>query len=442
MGTFLAGLAERVITPPVGVELAGYSSRISEGVHDELKAIALVLEDRQQKCAACVMDTVFPDAVVTAAVRQRVAHRCGVQPDRLLIAATHTHSGPALGGDNLLNQQWMAGLEDELVRVILEADRRRRDARIGAAAGSVEGIGGNRRDSACGAVDPTVGVVRIDDARTAEPMGLVVHHACHATTLGMENRLISADYPGQVRRAVTERLPGDPVALFLNGACGDINPGGYSAEASALGKLIPNRTFERAQEMGEALGNEAVRVAQEIRTRGEAPVWAASRSAAMPLRATKLPGEAREEAGAAASALEEARGRGAPEAETDRLRLDLIYARVRERNAVRRLACPNGELAAEIQGIAVGDAVLLGIPGELFTELGSELKEASPFEHTLVVGYANHHAGYIPTADALGSGGYEVDSSRFGASAVERLMGTAKGLAKDLHAVKLLDVAQ
>ncbi len=49
-------------------------------------------------------------------------------------------------------------------------------------------------------------------------------------------------------------LPDQPVVLFLNRACGDINPGGYSAEDSALGRPIPNRTFERAARIGAIIG--------------------------------------------------------------------------------------------------------------------------------------------------------------------------------------------
>ena len=50
----------------------------------------------------------------------------------------------------------------------------------------------------------------------------------------------------------------------------------------------------------------------------------------------------------------------------------------------------------------------MGIPGELFVEYGLEIKEKSPFAHTLIIGYANDYVGYIPTLEAFQEGGYEV----------------------------------
>jgi hypothetical protein len=65
------------------------------------------------------------------------------------------------------------------------------------------------------------------------------------------------------------------------------------------------------------------------------------------------------------------------------------------------------DIAAEIQGIRIGEFVLVTFPGELFTEVALRIKRQSPCEHTFVAAYSNGHLGYAPTADAYDSHAYE-----------------------------------
>lgn len=436
MSTFLAGVSEVTITPPKGVAMAGYDQRegTAVGIHDDLKAFAVVFDDRRQKSAICVADLIGVKPWLVQSVRRRVSSKTAIPPARIMVAATHTHSGPVLGGNNLLNQKWLRELEDDLVHVLIEADIRHRAAGLGTAVGSVRGVGGNRRDPEHGPVDRSVNVMRIDDTATGRIMAVVVHHACHATTLGLDNLEISADYPGEVRTLVREALPDRPVVVFLNGACGNINPGGYSAEASALGKPMPDRTFARAREIGAVLGKEAVRLARSIETQGPVLVQSAADPLALPAKTTPLPCEAAQETAARREVLDRLRRQGAPEQDIDRARLDVMYAETLEAQATRILTCPNGELRTELQGIAVHDTLFLGMPGEVFTELGTALKQASPFMHTFPVGYANDGMGYFPSIDALRSAdGYEVLVSLLGEVAIERFLGTGKALAGRLY---------
>ncbi len=425
MNEFLAGVAEIVITPPPGLKMAGFAERAgpATGTHDELYARAAVFDCRNgRKSAVCVVDVCELDAEIVAAVRQRATHNA-IRPERLMLAATHTHSGPSLDCDNELNQRWRKELEERLAEVIMMADVARRPALVGAAAGAVAGVGGNRRDPVNGPVDRAVNVMRLDDARTGKTMGVIVNHACHATTLDLKNLLYTADYPGQVCARVRAGLPDRPVVLFLNGACGDINPGGYSAEDSALGRPIPNRTFERSARIGAIIGDEAVRLVHAIQPRGEFNVRGGNLPLRLPVRDGMLPAAAQRIYAAALEKLQSARDCGADQAEIDRLRLEAVYAGCERNYAQRRFKLPNGELTTELQGIVVGDAVFLGLPGEVFNEIGAAIKARSPFANTFLVGYANDDAGYFPTVDALKQGGYEVKTSMFGDVAINRLQG-------------------
>jgi len=56
----------------------------------------------------------------------------------------------------------------------------------------------------------------------------------------------------------------------------------------------------------------------------------------------------------------------------------------------------------------IGDIAMVGVPGELFGQLASEIKRRSPFPHTCIVELANDYIGYIPDPDAYRLGGYQV----------------------------------
>ncbi|MDH7501269.1 MAG: hypothetical protein QHJ82_00955 [Verrucomicrobiota bacterium] len=56
----------------------------------------------------------------------------------------------------------------------------------------------------------------------------------------------------------------------------------------------------------------------------------------------------------------------------------------------------------------IGDIALVGVPSELFTQLGIDIKNRSPFRYTYVVGLANDWIGYVPDMTAFKLGGYQV----------------------------------
>ena len=76
---------------------------------------------------------------------------------------------------------------------------------------------------------------------------------------------------------------------------------------------------------------------------------------------------------------------------------------------------------------------MVGIPAELFTELGRDIKRRSPFEHTLCVTPANGYVGYVAARADYGEGGYETTSSIVVPGAGERIVDEAVALLKELH---------
>jgi hypothetical protein len=73
-------------------------------------------------------------------------------------------------------------------------------------------------------------------------------------------------------------------------------------------------------------------------------------------------------------------------------------------------------------GIAIGDTALFSFPGELFTEIGQQIKAQSPLKRTWCLGLANGNIGYVPTREAIRQGGYEPDTRKADDAAAEQIV--------------------
>jgi neutral ceramidase len=278
-----AGVARVDITPPIGSPMGGYSARqgSSTGVHDPLYASVLWLaaEGKRVAIVSCDLRS-FPSARVVEQARQRDL------ADHVLLVSTHTHSGPMTWEDQSWpsrEHSWFAQTEEKILQAIGEAAKKRFRAHLASGSGTIY-LGHNRRQVEgirkvtmrwrneerlpTGPLDPTVHVLRIDEEGGGVRV-LLVNYACHAVVLGPDNRQISADYPGALRRHLEAALPGT-MALFLPGGGGDINP--YLDK-----QPVREGGFEEMERMGQALGEEALRVARRLQPRrpGEAPLQVA-----------------------------------------------------------------------------------------------------------------------------------------------------------------------
>ena len=78
----------------------------------------------------------------------------------------------------------------------------------------------------------------------------------------------------------------------------------------------------------------------------------------------------------------------------------------------RRLNRP-ATRSLEQMAVGIGDAVFVGFPGELFSEIGLAIKQGSPVEKTFVIGLTCGPGGYLPTAKEFLEGDYEVNGSSY-----------------------------
>ncbi len=266
-----AGVAEADITPPVGVDLTGYVARLghSVGVHDALHARALVLEDGETRAAIVVCYLMALADETVQAARQAIAAAVGTAPEHVMLACTHTHSGPAtvfLHQCGEVDPRYVATLPGALREVAAAAAARLEPACVAAGAGDLPQGAFNRRGSGS-TPDTTVGVVRLTRI-DGTAMATLMTYGCHPVVMGPDNLLISADYPGVAARTVAEALDG--TALFLTGACGDVNP-------------VRRGAFAEVAWLGEAVAAEVTRVAEGLGAGEVGRLTCASEVLALPL---------------------------------------------------------------------------------------------------------------------------------------------------------------
>ena len=235
MSGLSAAAAKIDITPPVGTLMDGYVDRQgpSRGIHDRLWSRAVVLRTGSRTAAIVSCDLCWLGGATVAKVRER-AKASGV--DEILLVATHSHSGPAVAdfivGPTAVGADYVLALPELIVEAIESARRRLRPVTAELSTCDVA-LSVNRRLVSL-PVDPAVVSLTLRDDQ-GEPVAGLLNYSCHATVLGPTNRQISADYPGKTAELIEERQGGSFVSLYLNGACGDVNPStcdGYRCEGT------------------------------------------------------------------------------------------------------------------------------------------------------------------------------------------------------------------
>jgi neutral ceramidase len=418
--TLRAGFGKvELVGAAAGVELVGYANREGRalGVHDALHARALVLEAEGERIALCAVELCYVQEDVVAAARDRVAARRLVPADALLVAATHTHSGP-FDADPA---SFPEGLDALVEQAVAQACERLEPARVGVGWGMLHGHSVNRRRLE-DPVDPALLVLRVD-AADGRSLGLVHAFGCHPVVLGPDSRLVSGDWPAASCRRREAALGDGAVALFLQGASGDVNPltegvrarlgEGRTVASTALlddyyGPSTPpweigdrrGGTVAETEALGRAVADEALRVQRGIAASPSGGVW--TRRLAL-----ELPPPPAVEASAMTAGHHHPRvPRGTP-------------------------------LEVMLVGLDGPGLVLVAQPGELFVESAVALRRAlraGGVRHPFALGCANGRRVYLPPRSAFPDGGYEVEWARTN--------GMPETLQDDVRALVLAALAQ
>jgi len=416
------GAAKVDITPPLGMQLEGFEVRVdgASGIHDPLHARALVAEGADGTTVALVVaDLIQIDARLQGLVADEVREKTGIPRERLQLAGTHTHSGPRL----LEPSEAERTIGHAIAGAVARAWEDRREAVAAVGIGRVEGIGANRRPNG-GPVDDRVTVTRFDGV-DGRPIATHASYGCHPTTLGPNNLLYSADFPGVMCRLVDESVGG--VTIFSTGPQGDVNPGGYSPEGSMVGVVVPWRTFESAERYGRILADCVLAVRDGLAPVPSGRVWGDSQ--VVELRRKRLPDLAVARAAASTARASEQAVREA-DLTADATYHALVAAAYAELIA-DQAADPDrdGPVRVRASALAFGPLLHVGVQGELFVALGQRIRAALGDETTCVAALCDGTVGYIPTADAFSVGGYEPNASVLQSGEGERLVEAAVALA-------------
>ena len=407
----LAGLCAIDITPESALPMGGFAAREmpSRGVHDPLSVRALVVSDASPEgvsTALVVADVVGLPIETTSSIRGEIERQVGIPASHVIVAATHTHGGPLTFGRPPFSPEvtdYVAELSAAAVSAVAGAHAQRRPARLYAGTAVEPEVARNRRRPG-GVTDPAVPVVRVESP-DGQVLGLLCSYACHPVTLGADNHLITADYPGEVVRAMEAVYP-RAVAIFATGCAGQINTG-HSAWDSLSTEPDPTRSFAEMQRLGRIIAAAASR-ASELASgpRGNPSAIAPSDGRDRQVGAVTVEVSAPRQpipdsAGFASMA---AKWREADPSTADEAQLRRWAAWADHMSRTPRHA---PEVALDVTAFRWGDILLVGLPGEPFVELGQEIKRRAVRE-PIVLGYSNGCPGYVPHRSAYPEGGYEV----------------------------------
>ncbi len=399
MGKLAAGISKVDITPSKKVYLTGYilRDRPCEGVHDHLYAKAVVLKDLDTEDATAIIsaDLLGLSKESVDRIRNEASQKTGIKPQNMIIACTHTHSAPATVNLRKLGEvdaDYLKNVEDKIVNIILDAYKNLQEAKISAGRSEVRGIGYNREKRG-GPVDEELGVIRIDNKQD-EILALLLNYTCHPVVLGPRNLLVSADYPGAVARLVEETT--GSCCIYTTGADGDIDP-------IINLKKWGEGTFRDAEEIGKKIGLQALKVSEKLKGSSDVKLKSLSKTLRLPVKSPPTLEEAEKELERNRKELEKLKSAGV---EDTIRRTEAIFEWSKEvLERIKDGTFPS-EMPVEITMIGINDVLLVGVPGELFVEIGLKVKKASPFTYTYIIGYGNGELGYFPTTEAIKRGGY------------------------------------
>jgi neutral ceramidase len=428
------GVGEEIITPPVGVPMAGYARKgVSTGVHDDLYARSLVIEAADK--TSVVMMTL---GIINFGfehqekIRAKISAETGIPPDNILISCTHTHSGPDVGG---AGPSYIELVIKRAAKSAVDAWRGRIPGRVGTGSAAVLELGRNDRRLGYGGLhpDPEVGLIKVEDAR-GKLLGVAFNYGCHPSTLSLHNLELTEDWPHYAIRDIKRAFGRNVWAAFFQSAQGDVKVG-YTAELSAVGAEMPIRSFWYAEVKGRQMAAAVAGALPGIATSANPDIRAASGFVDLPLRTT-YPMTAKDaEAWSATArtnlAAAEAKGAELGRRVLDNYKVDVFLSglavdcsRWVEKN-------PNpSPVRAKQYAARLGDGVFVTFPCEVFSEIGLQVKQRSPLDKTFVFGVAGGMGGYIPTAEEYKEGGYTALMTRFSPKCEDILINSSLELIK------------
>lgn len=388
---FKAGVARTDITPPRGWRLAGeFIERISTNTLSPLHARAIVFQQGRERAAVVVCDLLDIDSEVAHRARQRASQRCGIPYGNILIAATRNPNGPLYHGawrqhlhvtaaardgrDLQEGVDYSSILAEQIGDLVCNALRAAQPARLEAGRADCSALLAEH-DGTNTPPDFDLGLLLVLNEKGSVAIGSVASTPLPAGTL--KGRSLSAGHPYVLEESLRKTLgPGFLPLLAV------------SAQSRMDLLKTPSTDAGESEYLGASLGQimlgavptlKPVKPALAVRS-VRVPVTLASNQIERVLAAReKLP---RIGKGALTSSEE-----------TDICRILEQHQR------------GGSEALLEVQVVKLGaDTALVGLPGELPTDLAVEIRRGSPFKNTLLIGHCQETFAASSGAESCGNG--------------------------------------
>lgn len=423
---FRAGIACVDITPALPVSMVGgFQDRTATGVHDPLHARCLVLDDGAAKLAFVMVDNCLIQRPVFDKAKQLIQQKTGLAPDRVLAAATHTHTGVTVTA--VFQSEPVPGYADFLAECIAEsvdtAIKALEPAQIAWGAGSVPDEVFNRRwIMKPGTIPPnpfggTTDQVQMNPPRASEnlvepsgptdpavsfiavrrpdktPLAVLANYSLHYVG-DTEAAVLCADYFGFFANALAELMApasgGAPfLAMMSNGTSGNINNVNFRESGT------PGAPYSRMSAVASKVANEVYQRYQELEFHDTARLASATREITLGVRKPNAADLER-----ARAIVDAAEGPVMKKSEEVFARESLLLADFPD------------TVSVPLQALRIGDLGIAAIPCEVFVEIGLALRASSPHKNTFTIELANGYNGYLPTAEHHALGGYETWRAR------------------------------
>jgi len=368
------GVSQVNITPETPTVMGGYGSRVAPftGVHDELYASALYFSGEKTKTLIITADLLGFQTVFVDDLKNIISSKIGIPPENIMISAVHNHGGPGTriyDTDTLHTvEAYLKILKEKLTNLAVDATKNVVPVRMGIGKGACNMNINRRAEFADGSIglgrnpdgvcDHELVVVKFEDMNK-KTLAVLLNWPCHGTVSGGTNYLITGDWPGAAARYIKNHVAKDVVVAITAGASANINP-----------IYGPGKDFKEIEAVGFHVGDEACKTLAQTTTFPLKSIQATNFKMTFPGKKPCI------------DELPHTSYESGPD--TD-LRLTVFK---------------------------IGDLVISGISGELFTEIGMEIKKQSPYTETIIVTHCNGSSGYICTDKAFSEGGYEVSVTK------------------------------
>jgi hypothetical protein len=411
-------------TPLLTPQRPPFEMRLAGEPLDPLQVKAIVLDAEGQRAVLVTCDLTSIPLPIIKAARRQVGETTDVDPPNVMISATHCHTAPQIRTKYLGKadetarhkaDQYIAALPGKIAEAVAAAEADLQPATVAAALGAEDSVSFNRRfflrDGTvmanpfkdedeklgqilrpAGPIDPELGVIRFATP-AGEPLAVLLNFAIHLDTMGGERP--SADFPYLLSDTFRTVYGPQMLTYWSSGASGNINhydltdPKRFRREkgpheSARIGTILA-ATALRAYAKADPQATNPLQIAHELVRVDYHPEKALALLPRMKANRRYFDGE-----------------------------VDVIN--------------DNGQLwfEAEVQVITLGNELAwVGLPGEMFTELGLSLKQASPFKYTMVQSLANGAIGYVPNMRSYPENAREDLATRCAPGSGERLIEAA-----------------